>query len=318
MSAASPRPMHVSTRAIPERDRLTFCDEFAQSFMRLELHPTTDAPVDMDLRLHPLAGLNLVRSGISAHSASTLDRTDWAHLVVNRTGQLHISQGKEDAELGAGDAYLVNLADPLSYKRTSGDTIIVGIQQSDISRIAPNFEDVTGRVIPKSNPALSFLNGYINIIGVFDNPPDDPVLEYVIGNHVRDLLGFLLKPGRDTSAAARSAAHAARIRFIKRDIVLRLRRHDLSVSEIASIHKLSPRHLHRLFESEGLTVSGFILEQRLQHIHKELESSTLSGTTISDLAFSNGFGDPSYFNRVFRQRFGYTPGEIRHASRKKH
>jgi len=34
---------------------------------------------------------------------------------------------------------------------------------------------------------------------------------------------------------------------------------------------------------------------------------------ISDIAYDAGFGDLSYFNRVFRRRYDATPSEIRNA-----
>jgi AraC-like DNA-binding protein len=35
------------------------------------------------------------------------------------------------------------------------------------------------------------------------------------------------------------------------------------------------------------------------------------GRTISAIAFDAGFGDLSYFNRVFRRRYGLTPSDAR-------
>jgi AraC-like DNA-binding protein len=36
---------------------------------------------------------------------------------------------------------------------------------------------------------------------------------------------------------------------------------------------------------------------------------------ISDIAFACGFGDLSYFNRVFRRQYGATPSRVRAAAR---
>jgi len=36
------------------------------------------------------------------------------------------------------------------------------------------------------------------------------------------------------------------------------------------------------------------------------------------VAFDAGFGDLSYFNRVFRRRFGATPSDVRAAARRSH
>jgi len=38
--------------------------------------------------------------------------------------------------------------------------------------------------------------------------------------------------------------------------------------------------------------------------------------TISAIAFACGFGDLSYFNRVFRRQYGATPSAVREAARR--
>jgi AraC-like DNA-binding protein len=42
-----------------------------------------------------------------------------------------------------------------------------------------------------------------------------------------------------------------------------------------------------------------------------LTDPQLADRSITSVAFDAGFGDLSYFNRVFRRRFGGTPSEIR-------
>jgi AraC-like DNA-binding protein len=46
-----------------------------------------------------------------------------------------------------------------------------------------------------------------------------------------------------------------------------------------------------------------------------LASPRFCGRKIADIAFSCGFGDISYFNRKFRQRFGASPREVRERPR---
>jgi AraC-like DNA-binding protein len=70
-----------------------------------------------------------------------------------------------------------------------------------------------------------------------------------------------------------------------------------------------------LFESEGTTFSGYVLEQRLTRAHRMLTDLGLRNWTISAIAFEVGFGNLSYFNRVFRRRFGATPSDTRTSAR---
>ena len=77
---------------------------------------------------------------------------------------------------------------------------------------------------------------------------------------------------------------------------------------------MTPRHVHKLFEKEGLTFSSFVLGQRLSRAHRLLSNPHLADRNISSVAFDVGFGDLSYFNRTFRRRYGVTPTEIRQSA----
>ena len=74
---------------------------------------------------------------------------------------------------------------------------------------------------------------------------------------------------------------------------------------------MTVRYLHKLFESEGITYSEFVLGQRLARAHCLLTNPLHSRRAISTIAFELGFNDLSYFNRTFRRRYNATPSEIR-------
>jgi AraC-like DNA-binding protein len=76
-------------------------------------------------------------------------------------------------------------------------------------------------------------------------------------------------------------------------------------------HKLTRRYIQRLFESEGVTFSQFVLGARLARAHRTLGDPRHAGSTISAVAFAAGFGDLSHFNHAFRRRYGATPTEVR-------
>jgi AraC-like DNA-binding protein len=104
---------------------------------------------------------------------------------------------------------------------------------------------------------------------------------------------------------------AARLRAIKTDIVENLGRSDLSVGEIAARHGLTPRYVQMLFESEGTTFTEFLLGQRLAQAHRMLTDFRFAERSVTSVAFDAGFGDLSYFDRVFRRSYGATPSDVR-------
>ena len=98
------------------------------------------------------------------------------------------------------------------------------------------------------------------------------------------------------------------------DISVHLGDGDLSVAEIARRHRVTPRYIHKLFESEGLTFSAFVLGQRLSRAHRMLSDPRFADRNISSVAFDVGFGDLSYFNHTFRRRYAATPTDIRQSA----
>jgi len=78
---------------------------------------------------------------------------------------------------------------------------------------------------------------------------------------------------------------------------------------------VTPRYLQKLFERGGGTFSTFLLSQRLARARRLLTDPKFSSHQVSSIAYDVGFGDLSYFNRCFRQRYGATPRDIREAHR---
>lgn len=80
--------------------------------------------------------------------------------------------------------------------------------------------------------------------------------------------------------------------------------------------RASPRHLHRLFENEGVTFSEFVIKERLTRAHRMLVDPRFVAQPISMVALTVGFGDLSYFNRCFRRQYGMTPSDARAEAKK--
>jgi len=87
---------------------------------------------------------------------------------------------------------------------------------------------------------------------------------------------------------------------------------DLSLQSIASAHRMSLRHLHSLFESEGQTALQYIIHQRLLRCQRDLVNPSMSQRTITDIALNWGFQHSSHFSRRFKSEFGISPQDYRH------
>ncbi|TCR26615.1 AraC family transcriptional regulator [Streptomyces sp. BK205] len=85
----------------------------------------------------------------------------------------------------------------------------------------------------------------------------------------------------------------------------------LSAGRVAEAIGVSARHLSRIFQPTGVSPSRYILEQRLDRARQVLADPGSRRLTIAEVAHRWGFASQAHFTRVFRDRFGCTPGETR-------
>lgn len=86
---------------------------------------------------------------------------------------------------------------------------------------------------------------------------------------------------------------------------------DLSIEMVADHFSSSLRSIHRIFKNAGITVWGYIREQRLLNCQNELRNRELDHLSISQICFSWGFKDVAHFSRSYKSRFGYAPTQER-------
>ena len=85
---------------------------------------------------------------------------------------------------------------------------------------------------------------------------------------------------------------------------------QITINDIAKCANISVSTLLKLFhEVMHTTPIKFLIDYRLDKIYDELLYN--QSKPINEIAFCNGFNDPSYFNRCFKAKYGMTPSEYR-------
>jgi AraC-like DNA-binding protein len=136
------------------------------------------------------------------------------------------------------------------------------------------------------------------------------------GEHIVDLVALALGAGRDArELAEQRGVGAMRRAAILRAIETRATDPGLNADAIARDLGITPRYLRLLLEATGRSFSQHVLERRLDRAADLLRDPRSAASKVSAIAFECGFGDLSYFNRVFRRRFGETPSDARESGR---
>lgn len=83
---------------------------------------------------------------------------------------------------------------------------------------------------------------------------------------------------------------------------------SVTIDDIAKSAGISVSTCLRLFKNiVGTTPIRYLIKYRLQKITEEFENNTEAH--ISEIIYSNGFSDATYFNRCFKKEYGITPSK---------
>jgi len=102
---------------------------------------------------------------------------------------------------------------------------------------------------------------------------------------------------------------------IKSFVELHLSDCSLDCQRVAATFGISLRYLNKLFEEDELPLSEWIWSRRLEKARTAVECSSVTGQSITQIAYDWGFKDPAHFSRAFRARYGSTPSSFRDSPR---
>ena len=117
--------------------------------------------------------------------------------------------------------------------------------------------------------------------------------------------------GVDGLAPDREQGEPALIRQVKSYILHHLDDPNLSPGAIAKAHRVSVRHLHRLFRATGASLGDWVRQSRLAHCAADLRDGARQGESLTEIAFRWGFSDSAHFSRTFRAQYGQSPRAYR-------
>ena len=310
--------IQFSTDFVPERERLPYFREaLGRSFTRLDLGPYDDRPVRYEATVHRLDGLGVIwgrtdgNIGRRTQPLLTDGNDDFIFGTVLSGCSLPSQVGRE-FRMDAGAAVLLSCGDVGSKDYpVPTEFLTLRIPRRVLNATAINPEDALARPISANTEALRLLVDYVRLT-LKDRQLASPQLRRLFTSHIHDLVALAVGATRETAdMASRRGLPAARLNAIKGDINNGLGSAHLDIASIAKRRGITPRYVQTLFEAEGTTFTEYVLRQRLTLAHRILTDPSRRSWTISEIAFEAGFGNLSYFNRVFRRAFDATPSDLR-------
>jgi AraC-like DNA-binding protein len=239
------------------------------------------------------------------------------HLALTLSGRQSISHGRRDASVGVGDLLLYDTTHPWDASAFPDDDggpvegIVVNVPRAAIPLPAAKVDRLLGAPLPGHTGMGALLAQFLIRLAPESDAcrPQDAIR---LGGLTVDLITAFLAHHTDTedgvpSESRRQALLAGIHSFIERN----LGDPQLSPGAVAASHHISVRYLHRLFQAQGVTVSAWIRQRRLEGCRRDLADLQLSDKPIGFLATRWGFVHASDFTRAFRRAYGIPPSTYR-------
>lgn len=306
----------LSTRDVPETDRIRFLRDELACLMRLDVEALPGVPVHADLTLRLLPGLGVISGRhtpcrVGRSPALIADGHDDLVLLV-RSGGAILSRHNREIPIASSESILLSTADIGTCLFPSEARVLaLSLPRAPLKLLLGDIDASHRNPVPR-NDALRLLENYLSVMGS-DQALASPELRRAAVAHIHDLVALAVGARRDIAEqAGQRSLPVARLRSIKADIADCLQRGcAISVGQLAARQRVTPRYVQMLFEGEGTTLTQFVLGERLARAHRMLSNPDLPDRGIAAVAFDAGFGDLSYFIRSFRRAYGARPSEVR-------
>ncbi|WP_158241905.1 helix-turn-helix domain-containing protein [Tabrizicola sp. TH137] len=224
-------------------------------------------------------------------------------LIFQKEGKSTIIQEDRASELDTGDFFIADAAVPSEF-------VYGGRRSSQVSFHLPREEMIArlgkacvgGKEICRHDPLVPALTS------VFTRLIEAEACSAALGEA---LINILCAYFHAQAHGSESASNHLYRRAVDR-LEARARDASFGIDTLAADLGVSRRTLQRVFAEHG---HGFTT--RLQAIRLDCARSRLLGgeTNILGVAYDSGFNDLSHFYRLFRDRFGVAPGQVKALSK---
>ncbi len=287
-----------------------------RGFCRLDVGPAEDGYIDCRnefVLLHSIA--IATPRGSSARFARTRDLLDDGCddlvLISATRGKVRVTQRSKAIELAAGQMCLteMNVAGAVDLNHSGGFST-TRFPRHLLLQIAPSAENQIALTLGHDRAMSAMIERYAALCSELAGELD-PLGQRAAAQHLAELVGHFIGTGAEQKdLAGKRGISTARLNLLKADVLRNLDKRNLTIETVARTNGLSGRQAQRMFASAGTTFTEYVLEQRLLLARRLLLHEGARCRKVSDIAYTVGFNDLSYFHRAFKRRFGVTPADL--------
>lgn len=308
----------AQTSALVAENFASWLDIVSKSFVPLQLQTDDEDSFKAQIRMRSIGDVFVSDIGAAPHRVERTPaliaegQKKYFKLSLQLSGTSFLMQDNREAVLRPGDMAIYDTDRPytLAFESDFRSLVVMVPQASiDIPR------DVVGQI---TATRISGDQGIGEMVAPFltqmtknmDDLKGHSGVRLI--NNAIDLVTTMLLGELDCGQVVRVLTHrAGLLKEIRAYIDEHLSDPNLNPSLIAAANFISTRHLHGIFQAEGVTVSAWIRKLRLEHCKRDLADPVHLTKPVSAVAARWGFLDASHFSRLFRATFGETPSDYR-------
>jgi AraC-like DNA-binding protein len=299
------------------RDRFAaWCDILAKTHLAFATDISRRLPhgFSADIREHTMGNMSLLETAVHPHRGRRTRRQvaantrDVVGLHFIKSGRQAVSLGDGRVILGPGDAMIWDGSATGEYEilEPLEKTTLI-IPRYVAATALPSYRNSFVKPLPGSHPPTRAIIGVLSVLN-----EQLPAMNATARQASASLVTELLKP-LDVLEGSRRQGAGRLPRLELRERALQyiddhLSDPTLSPDTIAAAHAVSVRTLYSALDDLGVTLGSYIKTRRLAQCHDDL---LFSADQISVIALRWGFSSPSYFSRVFHEKYGIPPGRLR-------
>ncbi|SHN47652.1 helix-turn-helix domain-containing protein [Cryptosporangium aurantiacum] len=254
---------------------------------------------------HEGTGLRLTRGPAQLRVAAP----ERVALALQTGGRGEYRQAGASRVVDPGDLMVVDLSIEYDYWWTGeGGSFAVQVDHEHLGMPADAIRRAAARLDPSSavhtlvRAHLEHLRASIATIGAI------PGAAGPVGSATVELVRALLM---DAAAEPLDLTPDARLAAVRHWIHRHLADPALTPQRIADAHGISLRSLYNIWSHPELSLSQWIIHERLEAVRRELSRPDSDRAPISAVARRWGFTDMPYFSRRFRESYGASPRDWR-------
>lgn len=289
---------------------------FSSSVPTRIVHNSPDDEVEARFEYFTVGEAHLLKSRNSSQGLITTPAllkgtdSDLLTATVKLSGTATITQAPGRLIRG-GDVFMTDLGRPFEFLDDGGENAAFYMSLDRLG-LPRDYAARAGEAIHTS-PLAAQLQRHLQILVRDADAISRSPAASAVGQATTDLVRAALISAVDEEPFRRDDWDQNLTTVIKSYIDQHLTDPDLGAEQIARAMFISARQVYKLWEAESRPLGQWILGRRLEAARRELTSARGRNQTVAAIANRWGFADSTHFSRRFRQAYGISPREWRHA-----